>query len=68
MNWVTEGLLRRFRYLASEEQSGQGLVEYAMIIMLVVVATVGALTALGGAQQGKLWNPIMAGLRSIGMM
>lgn len=32
---------------AGEEQEGQGLVEYALIILLIAIAVIGVLTALG---------------------
>ena len=37
-------------YLPREE--GQGLVEYALIIVLVAIVVIAALTALGGQVQG----------------
>jgi len=30
------------------EESGQGLVEYALILALIAIAVIGAMTALGG--------------------
>jgi len=33
-------------------EKGQGLVEYALILLLVAVVLVGALTAVGGALSG----------------
>ena len=39
-------LTRLLSFLTNEE--GQGLAEYALILVLVSIAAVGALTALGG--------------------
>jgi pilus assembly protein Flp/PilA len=38
----------------TEENEGQGLVEYALIIALIAVVAVAALTALGGGISGIL--------------
>jgi pilus assembly protein Flp/PilA len=46
------------KWLRGEE--GQGLVEYALIILLVAVAVVGALTALGGALNGLYSQAVSA--------
>ena len=46
------------RRLRSEE--GQGLVEYALIILLVSVALVGALTTFGGALSGLYQQIVIA--------
>jgi Flp pilus assembly pilin Flp len=45
------------RWTASE--AGQGLVEYAMILVLAVLALVAALTALGGSIEDVLYTPIV---------
>ena len=37
---------------------GQGLVEYAMILLLVALACIGALTALSDQMKTVLWNMI----------
>ena len=55
---VLQRFLDRIRGLETGREPGQALVEYAMIILFVVIACVGALTAFGGAQVGRLWNPI----------
>ncbi|MDY2788853.1 MAG: Flp family type IVb pilin [Atopobium sp.] len=36
-----------------DEESGQGLVEYGLIIALIAVVCIAALTALGGGIKGK---------------
>jgi pilus assembly protein Flp/PilA len=43
--------MERFRSLR-EDESGQGLVEYALIISLVSIAVIGALQGLTGALDG----------------
>jgi pilus assembly protein Flp/PilA len=43
------------------EEEGQGLVEYALIIFLVSIASILALTALGGAVS-DVFNQIVAAL------
>ena len=42
MNWL------------KEEESGQGMVEYALILALVAVVVIGALTALGNGADAKM--------------
>ena len=37
-----------------DEESGQGLVEYGLIIALIAVVCIAALTTLGGGIKGKL--------------
>ena len=39
-----------------DDERGQGLVEYSLIILLVVIACVGALTTFGGALAGNISN------------
>ena len=46
------------RGLRSED--GQGLVEYALIILLVAVVLVGALTSFGGALSGLYQQAVSA--------
>lgn len=40
-----------------QDEEGQGLVEYALIILLVAIAVVGLLTALG-TNVGNIFNDI----------
>lgn len=40
--------MKRFTDWFVSEESGQGMVEYGLIIALVAVVVIGALTALGG--------------------
>jgi pilus assembly protein Flp/PilA len=44
-----------------EEREGQGLVEYALIIVLVSIAVIAVLTILG-AQVGNVFSTISASL------
>jgi pilus assembly protein Flp/PilA len=46
---------------SSKKEEGQGLVEYALIIVLVAIVVIVALTALGGAVNG-VFNDITAAL------
>ena len=43
-------MLKRFL----KDESGQGMVEYALIIALIAVAVIAAITVLSGAIGGKL--------------
>jgi Flp pilus assembly pilin Flp len=63
-----EHFLEELPGLTVEDQAGQGLVEYAMLIMFVVIACVGALSAFANVQQAMLWNLIVNGLRSAGLI
>jgi len=58
MRETVERLKRNLSQSATQPESGQAIVEYAMIILLVGVACVASLIALGGATVGQLWNPI----------
>ncbi len=55
-----EKLKRMLRESVNQDESGQALVEYAMIILLVGVACVASLIALGDATVGQLWGPIQS--------
>ncbi|HLT18540.1 MAG TPA: Flp family type IVb pilin [Thermomicrobiales bacterium] len=46
---------------AGNEEEGQGLVEYALIIVLVAIAVIGALTIVGENVEGT-FNDIADGL------
>ncbi|MEM7334053.1 MAG: hypothetical protein AAF490_18350 [Chloroflexota bacterium] len=45
------------KFLASKREDGQGLVEYAMILVFVAVVVIGALTLLG-PQLGNIYSTI----------
>ena len=45
------------------EESGQGLVEYALIVVLIAVVAIAAVTALGGKVKG-IFNGISNGLEA----
>jgi Flp pilus assembly pilin Flp len=44
--------------LACQEDEGQGLVEYALIILFVVLACFGAVSALGAKMDSVFWAAI----------
>ena len=46
--------LKNFWHRASEREEGQGLVEYALILVLVSIVCIAALTALGTSINGIL--------------
>jgi pilus assembly protein Flp/PilA len=48
-----------------QDEEGQGLVEYALIILLVAIAVVGLLTALGG-NVGNVFTSISTTLTNAG--
>ena len=59
---ITNGMMVLNSWLAGlKREEGQGLAEYALIIVLVAIAVVGALTALGG-QITDTFNDIVAQL------
>jgi Flp pilus assembly pilin Flp len=55
---------RWFRPVAAE---GQGLVEYALIIVLIALAVVAMIAAMGGGVVTIYQDKIMSSLTSIGM-
>ena len=50
-----------------DAQEGQGLVEYALIILLVAIAVVAMVATMGGGVVGIYQNQITGSLTSIGM-
>ena len=52
-------------YVQTDEKEGQGLVEYALIIVLIAVVIVGALSGLEGAISG-VFSTISGSLGSSG--
>jgi pilus assembly protein Flp/PilA len=57
-------MLHRF-FTMFQDEEGQGLVEYALIILLVAIAVVGLLTALGG-NVGNVFTSISTTLTNAG--
>jgi pilus assembly protein Flp/PilA len=53
-------MLHRF-FTMFQDEEGQGLVEYALIILLVAIAVIGLLTALGG-NVGNTFSTISSSL------
>jgi len=52
-------LLRaRLGCLTDQDAEGQGLVEYALIILLIAIACLGALMALSNAIVTQLWGVV----------
>ena len=49
-------LMKKFLNWFSNEESGQGMVEYALIIALVAIVVIVALRALGTATNAKMQN------------
>jgi len=54
-------LHRFFTMFQGEDEEGQGLIEYALIILLVAIAVVGLLTALG-TSVGSTFSTISSAL------
>ena len=52
--------MRDFMEWFSSEESGQGLVEYGLIIALIAVVLIASLTSLGTSIQGKFKEVIDA--------
>lgn len=48
--------MKKFLNWFSNEESGQGMVEYALIIALVAIVVIVALRALGTATNNKMQN------------
>ncbi len=57
--------LRNLRLVQQEE--GQGLVEYALILILVAIAVVIALTLLGPTL-GNIYNDIVSSIPAVGLI
>ena len=58
MQSIKSRLTTRARPWQGQELEGQGLVEYAMLILLVVIACVGAVTGLRTTMQTVFWDVI----------
>lgn len=45
--------MERLKNWLLEEESGQGMVEYGLIIVLIALVVIGALTTIGTTLEGK---------------
>ena len=45
--------MKKFLNWFTKEESGQGMVEYGLILALIAVVVIGAVTAIGLALRGK---------------
>ena len=61
VSWVQMYAQNKFALLANDEAEGQGLVEYALIIVLIAIVCIGALTLLGTTISG-VFDQITGGL------
>ena len=59
MSWLIVSRLVSFKLLKGREMEGQGLVEYALLLLLVCIACLAAVTALGDAIVENLWSLIV---------
>ena len=60
--WLRSRLARR-----RDEEDGQGMVEYGLILVLVALGCVLAVSALGSTINDQLYTNIMAGLSNAGL-
>ena len=51
--WIRQALRR-----SSREDSGQDLLEYALLVSLVVIAAIGAVDTVGGVIKTIFWDAI----------
>lgn len=59
MSWLLTSRLRSFNVLKDRPIEGQGLVEYALILLLICIACLAAITALGDAIVANLWSLVV---------
>ena len=50
--------LRQALRRTSQEDSGQDLLEYALLVSLIVIAAIGAVGTLGGTLKTVFWDAI----------
>ena len=55
-NWLRHRLATGL----NQDEQGQGLVEYALILLLIAVACVGAVTTLGQQIVATLYEPVIS--------
>jgi Flp pilus assembly pilin Flp len=60
MSWLPNSRPGFFKCLKDHEIEGQGLVEYAMVLMLVALVCVGSVTAVGTTMRTVLWDVIQS--------
>ena len=58
MSWLRSGRAEWLHYLNIGAHDGQGLVEYALIMLLVCIACVAAVSGLGTTMVTTLWDVI----------
>jgi len=58
MSWLNKSQSRALKYLERHEAEGQGLVEYAMLLLLVAIACVVSVSALGDTMLTYFWDVI----------
>ena len=51
--WIRDGLRR-----LSLDDSGQDLLEYALLVSLIAIAAIGAVSTVGGTIKTVLWDVI----------
>jgi Flp pilus assembly pilin Flp len=59
MSWLLTSRPGFFKCLKDQEIEGQGLVEYAMLLMLIAIACVASLTTLRSTMQAVFWDAIL---------
>ena len=52
-HWIRQALRR-----SSREDSGQDLLEYALLVSLIVIAAIGAVDTVGGTIKSIFWDII----------
>jgi Flp pilus assembly pilin Flp len=58
MSWQTKSRSRALTRLERHEAEGQGLVEYAMLLLFVAIACVVSVSALGDTMIEHFWDVI----------
>jgi hypothetical protein len=58
MSRLNKSQSRAVQYLKGHQSEGQGLVEYAMLLLFVVIACVVSVTALGDTMIEHFWDVI----------
>jgi pilus assembly protein Flp/PilA len=54
MTWISGKVLELVAKAQAQDEDGQGLAEYGLILALIAVVCIGALTALGTGVAAKL--------------